>query len=176
MNINTHAYTYSRPAPSSTPMRARRQEILERVEAFLPRFREETLAALTPEALAKHRASLVTNLLEPPKTLVGECSLLWAEVVNETHEWRRARLYADAVEATTLEELLAMYDRMVLDRDARRKLSVMVYGNKHPMPKRPPAPQQPDDGVVYLAEDEWLAFRAARPLFPCTPTYPSSSL
>lgn len=48
------------------------------MEAFLPRFRDDVLAPLTPEALAKHKASLVTQLLDPPKTLVGEvcCGLL----------------------------------------------------------------------------------------------------
>lgn len=147
------------------------------MEAFLPRFRDDVLAQLSPEALAKHKASLVTNLLEPPKTLVGECHLLWAEVTNETREWQRGRLMADAVEAATLPELLELYDRLVLNRTTRRQLSVLVHGNKHPMPptiKGEPCAVQ--DGVVYLAEDEWLAFRAARPLFPCTPGYPSSSL
>jgi secreted Zn-dependent insulinase-like peptidase len=151
------------------------QEILERVQAFLPRFRDEVLAPLTPEALAKHKASLVNNLLEPPKTLVGECGLHWAEVTNETREWRRARLYADAAEAVTLEELLALYNGLVLEKETRRKLCVLVHGNKHPMPERPPTSAE-DEGVVYLAEEDWLAFRSSRPLFPCTPAYPSSSL
>lgn len=154
---------------------APQKEILARVEAFLPQFRNDVLAALTPEALAKHKASLVTNLLEPPKTLAGECALRWAEVTNETREWRRARLYANAVEAATLEELLELYDRLVLDPATRRKLSVLMHGNKHPMPQEPPAAARAH-GVVYLAEDQWLAFRSGRPLFPCSPDYPSSSL
>ncbi len=159
------------------------QEIVERVEAFLPRFREEVLAALSPEALGKHKASLVNNLLEPPKTLVGECGMHWAEVTNETREWRRARLYADAVEAATLEELLALYDGLVLDSKSRRKLGVSCHGTQHPMPTPPekgqrlPSERGEEEGrVVFLGEDEWLPFRAARPLFPCTPAYPSSSL
>lgn len=151
-------------------------EILERVDAFLTRFREDLAAQSSDETLlGKHKASLVANLLEPPKTLVGEALLHWAEVANETREWRRARLVADAVEAATLPELVALYDRLVLDSRERRKLSVLVHGNRHPMP--PPHLAQPaaPEGVVYLKEDEWLAFRAARPLFPCTPGYPNSS-
>lgn len=79
-NNHTRIYTSTNnptpPHPTIQPNQTQTpnptQEILERVEAFLPRFRDEVLAPLTPEALGKHKASLVTQLLDPPKTLVGE--------------------------------------------------------------------------------------------------------
>ena len=145
------------------------EEILARVESFLPQFRDEILAKLTPEEFERHKTSLVTNLLEPPKRLVSEVGVLWAEVVNETREWKRHQLYADAVEATTLEELLELYDRVVLNQETRRKLTVMVHGNKHPMPPTSGVENE-DKSIVYLTEKDWLAFRASRPLFPCSPT------
>lgn len=95
-------------------------------------------------------------------------------MTNETREWARARLYADAVEATTLDELVALYNEIVMDPSTRRKLSVMMFPNKRPMQQ--PRPGAGGERVVYLEEHEWLAFRSARPLFPCTPDYPSSSL
>jgi insulysin len=148
------------------------EEILARVESFLPQFRNEILAKLTPEAFAQHKTSLVTNLLEPPKRLSSEVGVHWAEVVNETREWKRHQLYADAVEATTLEELLELYDTVVMKKETRRKLTVMVHGNKHPMPPTTKTEVESDDdkSVVYLTEKDWLAFRASRPLFPCSPT------
>lgn len=94
-------------------------------------------------------------------------------MTNETREWARARLYADAVEAATLEELLALYDEMVMNPKTRRKLSVLMHGHKHPMPQ---VKGRKDGKVKYLEETEWLSFRSACPLFPCTPDYPSSSL
>lgn len=99
-------------------------------------------------------------------------------MTNETREWGRARLYADAVEATTLDELVALYNEIVMDPSTRRKLSVMMFPNKRPMqPPRPGAGAGAGgERVVYLDEPEWLAFRSARPLFPCTPDHPSSSL
>lgn len=43
-----------------------------------------------PEQFQRHKASLITNLLEPCKTLGEETSLLWSEVVNSTLEWQRS--------------------------------------------------------------------------------------
>ena len=145
----------------------------------MPQFRNEVLAKLTPEEFARHQASLCTNLLEPPKKLVSECHMHWAEVTNETREWRRNRLYADAVEATTLPELIALYDALVLGKESRRKLSVLMHGKKHPMPSSPAVAAEAketeeEEGIVYLREKDWPAFRASRPLFPCSPLFPTS--
>ncbi len=148
------------------------EEIVGRVEAFLQQFREEVLATLAPEEFTRHKASLITNLLEPPKKLTGEASMHWGEIVNGTQEWQRNKLYADAVEATQLEDVQALYDRVCMHPDSRRKLSVLMHGKHHPMS---------DVGggggrVVYLTERDWLAFRASRPLFPCSPATLSSNL
>lgn len=42
-----------------------------------------------PEQYARHKASLVTNILEPYKTLGQEASFLWSEVENATLDWQR---------------------------------------------------------------------------------------
>ena len=62
---------------------------MARVESFLPQFRDTHLKTMAPEEFARHKASLITNFLEPPKKLVSECSLHWSEITNETREWKR---------------------------------------------------------------------------------------
>jgi len=154
-------------------------EIFERLEAFLVQF-QTVLSSLPPSELERHKKALVTNLLEPPKKLVGEAGMHWGEIVNETREWRRNRLYVEGVEGTGQEDLVRVFEEVCLrgGREGRRSLSVMMYGKNHRMVEGKEGGKE-DGGreggrVVWLREEDWLAFRTSRALFPCSPAVFSS--
>lgn len=155
------------------------EEILKRLEAFLWQFRS-LLSSLPPVELEKHKKALITNLLEPPKKLVGQAGMHWGEIVNETREWKRNRLYVEGVEGARQEDLERVFGEMCLGEgtEGRRSLSVMMYGKNHRMVEE--GENGGEEGgregrrVVWLREEDWLAFRTSRPLFPCSPAVLSS--
>jgi len=154
-------------------------EILNRLEAFLLQV-QSLLSSLPPAELERHKKALITNLLEPPKKLVGEAGMHWGEIVNETREWRRNRLYVEGVETTRREDLERVFGEVCLGlgREGRRSLSVMMYGKNHRMVEE--GEMGGKEGgrergrAVWFREEDWLAFRMSRPLFPCSPTVLSS--
>ena len=154
-------------------------EILKRLESLLSKFRS-LLSSLPPAELGRHKRALSTNLLEPPKKLVGEAGMHWGEIVNETREWKRNRLYVEGVEETRQEDLERVFGEVCLGvgTEGRRSLSVMIYGKNHPMVEE--GENGVEEGgregrqVVWLREEDWLAFRTSRPLFPCSPAVLSS--
>ena len=152
------------------------EEILERLEAFLLQF-HSVLSSLPSSELERHKKALITNLLEPPKKLVGEAGMHWGEIVNETREWRRNRVYVEGVEGTGQEDLVRVFEEVCLGggREGRRSLSVMMYGKNHRMEEGGEEEGGREGGrAVCLREEDWLAFRMSRPLFPCSPAVFSS--
>lgn len=153
------------------------EDILDRLEAFLGQFHREILTVLSSSELERHKEALITNLLEPPKKMVGEASMHWEEIVNGTLEWKRNQLYADGVRETGRDDLIELFDSVCLNEEKRRVVSVMMHG-KHHRPIRILGGEGTTgkDGpnlrgqVVYLKEEDCLAFRAAHALFPCSPS------
>jgi len=103
----------------------------QRADVFLANWQSE-LAATPPETFAAAQAALVTRLLEPPRRLGTESARWWEEVEEGSLNWRRPEKKAVAVAKLTLDDVMACFEALVLNPQARRRIAVRVHGCHHP--------------------------------------------
>lgn len=70
------------------------------------------------------------HLLIPSTGLVNTWPY-FSDVISHRHKH-----CADAVEATSLDDLVSLARSLLLERQSRKKLGVFVYGNQHRMPSK----------------------------------------
>ena len=104
--------------------------IEERSKIFLKRFLAE-LKGMEEGDLRKHKASLTTKYLEPPKRLSAEFAQWWGEIQYDDLQWERYEELAAALEEVTLDDLVTYYEALVLDPASRRQISVHCHCAKH---------------------------------------------
>jgi insulysin len=102
-----------------------------RIEGFLAQTMKTKLEEFTVEDLEQHKAALCNDLRMKAKTLNEESSRWWGEISTQRYFWNYRNVYADAIEAITMEELQAFYANFLAPGGAqRRKLSMRVEGHK----------------------------------------------
>lgn len=103
----------------------------ERVEAFLEMI-ESTLQSITEAEFQKHVDALKDIKLEKHKNIWEESNFFWKEIEFGTLLFDRAEVEVAALQKTTRQDLLRLYDEHVQRSGSKRsKLSVQVYGSLH---------------------------------------------
>jgi secreted Zn-dependent insulinase-like peptidase len=136
--------------------------LTERMLNMMAGFRDRLLATPVAE-LETHRASLVQELLEEPKTPHEEASELWTEIDLRRWQWTRATEAAVAARALVLPDALVavMDERLVPGAPERRALALHVFAPR--VAVLPPV-VAPDVAVTDV-----VAFKHTLPLQPCRP-------
>jgi len=93
----------------------------QRIELFVARFRVN---------------AVVKALLEKPKHEMEESMRAWREIANETFAFDRRQRVAAIVASLQPRDLVAFFDSFIgVGGERRSKLSVCLYGAKHPFPQ-----------------------------------------
>jgi secreted Zn-dependent insulinase-like peptidase len=101
----------------------------QHVEAFLVDF-APTIDNMDQATFERHRAALLTNLLEADTQLDDRTARYWNEIDREYYEFDLREKLATAVRATTLEELRASYRELLVGAD-RKRLVIRAIGQRH---------------------------------------------
>ncbi|OWY99758.1 Insulin-degrading enzyme [Phytophthora megakarya] len=107
----------------------------QRIELFVSRFRS-ILAEMPAATWQKQVNAVVKALLEKPKHEMEESMRAWREIANETFVFDRRQRVAAVVATLQPRDLVAFFDAFIaVDGERRSKLSICLYGAKHPFPK-----------------------------------------
>jgi len=99
----------------------------ERIEQFLLEARG-LLAELTEDEFGNFISSIAAELLEADKTLGQETNRYWREISNECYVFDRAQREVKELQALTLSDLLAFFDKHISPESTnRRKISIQIW-------------------------------------------------
>ncbi|KAL1521923.1 hypothetical protein AB1Y20_021571 [Prymnesium parvum] len=102
------------------------------IEAWLSKFREESLQALSPEVFDEFKEAVAKKYDQPHKTLAQECSTIWSEIVEGTHEWdRNAQVAAEARTIDHADMLLLFDTYFVAGAPQRRAIISYAFSQSH---------------------------------------------
>lgn len=99
------------------------------MEAFLLRVEP----ALDEEQFARHKASLISDILRPDKNLNERAEFYWQSIARKQWEFDSRESFADAVQALTLADWKDYYERVFLQQP--RSLQVVAPGKWGSLPK-----------------------------------------
>ncbi|CAM9681173.1 unnamed protein product [Choristocarpus tenellus] len=131
--------------------------------------------ALTLKEFKKNVMAVVDRLLEKDKNLSEETSRYWDEISSRTYRFDRAKEEASAVRSCTKSGMLSFLDLHLLPGGAgRRKLSVWVHGNQHPVDEVEEAhsgvvgavEKVEETGDVVVHVGNYAEFKRSMPLYP----------
>ncbi|KAG2516513.1 hypothetical protein BBO99_00005782 [Phytophthora kernoviae] len=107
----------------------------QRIELFVARFRS-IIAEMPASTWQKQVNAVVKALLEKPKHELEESMRAWREIASETFVFDRRQRVAAVVATLQPRDLLEFFDTLIsVDGERRSKLSVCLYGAKHPFPE-----------------------------------------
>ncbi|KAE8989505.1 Insulin-degrading enzyme [Phytophthora rubi] len=107
----------------------------QRIELFVARFRA-LIADMPAATWHKQVNAVVKALLEKPKHEMEESMRAWREIANETFVFNRRQRVAAVVSTLQPRDLLAFFDSFIgVGGEQRSKLSICLYGAKHPFPE-----------------------------------------
>ncbi len=109
-------------SPVATP-----QALQEQVDDFLRRFRV-TLAGMGKAELERNKAAVLTRLLEEDKTLTARSNRYWQELDRGNVHFDTRERIATALRGLEREQLLALYERVLLD--GGRRLVIRSTGSR----------------------------------------------
>jgi len=96
-------------------------------------FMERVEPALDEEQFERHKASLVSDILRPDKNLSERAEFYWQSIARKQWNFDSSELLADAVEALTLENWKAYYEKVFLQQS--HSLQVVAPGKPGRLPK-----------------------------------------
>ncbi|POM74709.1 Insulin-degrading-like enzyme, metalloprotease family M16A [Phytophthora palmivora] len=107
----------------------------QRIELFVSRFRS-IVAEMPAATWQKQVNAVVKALLEKPKHELEESMRAWREIASETFMFDRRQRVAAVVSTLQPRDLLLFFDSFIaVNGERRSKLSICLYGAKHPFPK-----------------------------------------
>lgn len=105
--------------------------------------------------------SLKIKKLEKPTKLTEQTKKFWTEISYHHYQFDRRAKEAEILQTITAADALSFFQKYIKEAKSRRKISVHVYGNKHPMPEKP------DENTVAIKDVD--QFKQSMSLFPyCT--------
>lgn len=107
-----------------------------RIEAFIESFRK-TLGDMPAEEFEEKKRGFISNLTEKYKSLEEEFSVMSSEFFEGKFLWQRKEITTKICLGLTKQDLLNMYDRALLNKDTRRKLSIQLHARNHKDEKIP---------------------------------------
>jgi secreted Zn-dependent insulinase-like peptidase len=87
---------------------------------------------LDAEQFARHKAALVSDILRPDENLGERAEFYWQSIARKQYDFEGRRTLADAVEALTLEDWQAYFERVFLKR--QHSLQVVSPGRWNKLP------------------------------------------
>ncbi len=96
------------------------------IETFLDEY-SANIAELDQTTFARHKAALLSDLLESDKQLDDRTNRYWNEIDREYYAFDLRQNLADAVNGVTLAELKASYEKLLRSRE-RKRLVVRAPG------------------------------------------------
>lgn len=109
----------------------------QRIELFVARFRS-LIAEMPAATWQKQVNAVVKALLEKPKHEMEESMRAWREIANQAFVFDRRQRVAAVVSTLQPRDLLAFFDSFIgVGGERRSKLSICLYGAKHPFPGSP---------------------------------------
>ncbi|CAM9761849.1 unnamed protein product [Ascophyllum nodosum] len=144
-------------------------EICERIDAFVPWFRE-TVASMSQEEFDTHVQSLITKRLEPPKKATDEFSRIRNEIFPGDLKWNRAAALAEMLASVKREDVLELIDRELLADDTSKRMNVLVYGKDRPRPSPNTSSEERNARTIELVPETLREFVASLPMYDTTIT------
>lgn len=133
----------------------------DRVDTFFATLRG-TLSTMSPEDFTYKKQGLIVKKLERVKNLREETGRFWARIDAGDCDFLRADKDAAAIQALSIDELLAVYDRLILPSAARKKLSIHLLSQQ--LREVPPQTERPGALVIAEGQDPELAlFKRSMP-------------
>lgn len=118
-------------SPNHTP------DYLEgRVQAFFSEY-YATLKELPEEAFEEAKCGYISKLFQPPSSMGSEASALAAEFFKGTLFWEKKRVAAELAKGVTKDQIVDFYERVILNEETRRMVSVRVYAKAHQTAETP---------------------------------------
>lgn len=101
-----------------------------RIEEFIIKFRK-TLEEMPEAEFEKKRAGFASHIMENYKSLVDEFSNMKNEFFDGSYLWQRKKVATEIVMGLTKDDVIKMYDEVLLDKRTRRKLSIQLHSRAH---------------------------------------------
>ena len=133
-----------------------------RIQAFLKDYYPR-LQGLSDAEFEAAREGLVTKLLQPPTSVVEEMICTTSAFFSGSFLWDRKRVNAALARTITKDEIVATYERVFLNKDTRRMVSLRVHAKQHQGPDTPPLWD-----IQELGKGTWDAVKDW-PVVPTTP-------
>lgn len=105
-------------------------ELEAEIESWVRSFREDVLRPLTPAVFEQYKAAVAALLVEPPKTLNQEASMIWPEIVEATHDWTHDSRLAAAVRQLQLADVVGFFDERIAPDGALRRKVVSCWASQ----------------------------------------------
>ncbi|MGB1139817.1 MAG: insulinase family protein [Halioglobus sp.] len=102
------------------------------VAAAMETFVQGVPGSLDEEQFERHKAALVSDILRPDKNIGQRAEFYWRSIAYRQLDFAGRQKVADAVEALTLEEWLAYFEQVFLDK--RHSLAVVAPGKWGDLP------------------------------------------
>ncbi|GBG31508.1 Insulin-degrading enzyme [Hondaea fermentalgiana] len=103
----------------------------DRIESFLEHFAENILTKLSEEALRANKTAVSENLLERDKTVFAELRRWSPRIERQTYRFAKLADLIEAINTTTKADITALFADRILNKAARRKLTVGYFGANH---------------------------------------------
>jgi insulysin len=131
-----------------------------RIENFFA-LAEKAIKDISKEEFENHVESLKIKKLEKPTKLTEQTKKFWTEISYHHYQFDRRAKEVEILKTVTPADALSFYQKYIKEAKSRRKISIHVYGNKHPMPEKP------DESAVAIKDVD--QFKQGMSLFPyCT--------
>jgi len=122
---------------------------------------QKAIKEISKEEFENHVEALKIKKLEKPTKLTEQSKKFWTEISYHHYQFDRRAKEVEILKAITPSDALSFYRKYIKEAKSRRKISIHVYGNKHPLPERPE-----ESAVVIKDVDQ---FKQSMSLFPyCT--------
>jgi secreted Zn-dependent insulinase-like peptidase len=103
-------------------------EVVDAMQAFMTAVPSD----LDAEQFERHKTALVNEILRPDKNMWERAEFYWQSIAKKQFEFDDKRQLADAVNAFTMDEWLAYFDRVFLNQ--RHSLQVVTPGRWGELP------------------------------------------
>lgn len=107
-----------------------------RIQAFFEDY-YPTLKGLSEERFEEVRRGYISSVLQPPVSMSAEAARFAAEFFKGSFLWDRKRVIAEIAKTVTKDQVVDLYERVILNKATRRMITTRVYSKAHQTPETP---------------------------------------
>ena len=155
-------------------------DLLRRIDTFLRNYRT-TIANMPASEVEDFSSALSTKLLKPFQDLKSEASIQFTKIRRHAPEvlakgqempWDNSKTVAATLRSLQRQDILQVYDSMLLSNKTRTRIVSSVYGKAFPMD---PVPRKSSPRVLVNDMADMKTFRNTLEYFDLTPSKPRPS-